>query len=249
MKNNRNGLPFLSSVDWMDVTQQLSNLLPDEAFFIKDKEGRFMMQNNRLVENCRVTRAKDPSGMKDDDFWSEERVRMYIESDRQVMSSGRPIINELAPAPEETGSNNMILYSKFPIRDHDGEIIGVGGFYRLIDEKETTTTPLGKLYNAIRKIQQNYADNLTASELARLCSLSRSQFERRFRKVLGCSPREYLMRVRVRSACRVLEQTDWTIARTAQECGFYDHSHFSHAFRRLMGVSPSIYRKNHGVNS
>jgi len=247
MNNNENKQLFLNSVDWMEVTRQLSELLPEEAFFIKDRQGRFMMQNHRLEENCRVTREKDPSGLTDDDFWSKEKVRSYVEGDRQVMKSGKPIVNELAPAPEEAGSNNMILYSKFPIKDHDGVIIGVGGFYKLIADKDSTATSLGNLYKAIQKMQQDYAENFTTKELAHLCGLSASQLERRFRKVLGYSPHEYLMKVRVRSACRVLEQTNWTIARIAQDCGFYDHSHFSHTFSRLMGISPSAYRKSHSV--
>ena len=31
----------------------------------------------------------------------------------------------------------------------------------------------------------------------------------------------------------------------AQASGFYDHSHFSHAFRRLTGVAPAVYREQH----
>ena len=246
MDYNKHVKPFVAKVDWRDMTRQLSEILPDEAFFVKNLDGRFMMQNRRAVETCRATREEDTLGKRDADFWSEDRVRMYVEGDRQVIQTGRPIINEIAPAPEEAGSNNMIIYSKFPVRDHKGRTVGVAGIHRLIDEKSASSTSLGTLYKAVQKIHQDFSETLSISELARLSGLSQSQFERRFRKVLGVSPKEYLIRVRVRSACRLLEQTNWTIARTALECGFYDHSHFSHAFRRLMGVSPSSYRRSHG---
>ncbi|MDD2598204.1 MAG: AraC family transcriptional regulator [Kiritimatiellae bacterium] len=246
MKDNQGKQSFLDSVDWMEVTRQLGELLPDQAFFIKDRQGRFMMQNRRLEENCRITREKDPSGLTDDDFWSKERVRMYLEGDRQVMQTGMPIVNEIAPAPEDAGSSNMILYSKFPIKDKNGAVIGIGGFYKLLADKESSASSLGNLYKAIQKMQQDYGENLTTKELARLCNISASQLERNFRKVLGYSPHEYLLRVRVRSACRELEQTNWTIARIAQECGFYDHSHFSRTFTKLTGVTPSAYRRRHG---
>jgi len=237
---------FNDNVDWREMTRQLSSVLSDEAFFVKDLEGRFMMQNRRAVESCRVTSEEQTLGKRDADFWSEDRVRMYMEGDRQVMQTGQPIINELAPAPEEAGSNNMVIYSKFPVRDRTGRIIGVAGIHRLIDEKSSGCTALGTLYKAVQRMHQDYTENLSVRQLARLSALSESQFERRFRKVMGSSPREYLIRVRVRSACRLLEQTNWTIARTALECGFYDHSHFSHAFRRQMGLSPSAFRKRHG---
>ncbi len=238
--------PFNAEVDWMDMTRQLGEILPDEAFFVKNLEGRFMMQNRRAVETCRVTREEDTLGKRDADFWSEDRVRMYVEGDRQVIESGRPIINEIAPAPEEAGSDNMILYSKFPVRNRAGAIIGVAGIHRLIDEKSASSTALGTLYRAVQRVHQDFAEEISVRELARLAGLSQSQFERRFRKVLGVSPKEYLIRVRVRNACRLLEQSDWTIARVANECGFYDHSHFSHAFRRAMGATPSAYRESHG---
>ena len=245
MDYNKHVQPFNENVDWMEMTRQLSDILPNEAFFVKNREGRFMMQNRRAVETCRATREEDTLGKKDEDFWAEDRVRMYVEGDRQVMQSGKPILNELAPAPEEAGSNNMIIYSKFPVKDKQGRIIGVAGIHRLIDEKSASSTSLGSLYKAVQCMHQDFAEDLSIKDLARLSGLSQSQFERRFKKVLGCSPREYLIRVRVRSACRLLEQTNWTIARTALECGFYDHSHFSHAFKKLMGASPSAYRKSH----
>ena len=234
MDYNKHILPFNEEVDWMEMTRQLSSFLPEEAFFIKDLKGRFMMQNRRAVETCHASHEEETLGKRDADFWSEDRVRMYVAGDRQVIETGEPIINELAPAPEEAGSNNMVIYSKFPVKDRTGKIIGVAGIHRLIDEKSSASTSLGILYKAVQRMHQDFSENLSIKDLARVACLSQSQFERRFRKVIGSSPREYLIRVRVRAACQLLEQTNWTIARTALECGFYDHSHFSHAFRKQM---------------
>jgi len=108
-------------------------------------------------------------------------------------------------------------------------------------------TPFGILYRAVRRIHDDYASDLEIGELAKLAGLSHSQFVRRFKATLGVSPKEYLVRVRVRNACRLLEKTDWTVARIATQCGFYDHSHFSHAFRRQTGLSPTGYRRAHGA--
>jgi AraC-like DNA-binding protein len=43
----------------------------------------------------------------------------------------------------------------------------------------------------------------------------------------------------------LLETTDRTIADIACETGFYDHSHFTRTFKRIIGVSPGQYRKTH----
>lgn len=237
--------PQLSRVDWREVTRQLSSLLPEDAFFMKDSQGRFIMQNRRAYEYCNVSDEADTLGKRDADFFSSERAAVYEEGDRQVMRSGQPIVDEIAPAPEEAGSNNLVIYSKFPVRDTRGRIIGVAGIHRLVEESGTGATRLGPLFPAVRRMHTDFAEDLRIVDLARSCGLSHSQFSRRFKGVLGVPPKDYLLRVRVRHARRLLETTDRTISDVALESGFYDHSHFSHAFRRLTGTSPAAYRETH----
>lgn len=245
MSKKRNAQDFLRRVDWQRVARDLSGLLTEDAFFMKDTEGRFVMQNRRACEYCHAADESETLGLKDEDFWSEDRAALYVEGDRQVMQSGRPIINQLGPAPEEAGSDNMIVYSKFPVTDGEGRVIGVAGIHRLIDEQSSQYTPFGVVYRAVRRIHEDFAADLKMTDLARLTGLSHSQFIRRFKAVLGVGPKEYLVRVRVRSACRLLETTDWTVARIAPHCGFYDHSHLSHSFRLHTGLSPTRYRRAH----
>ncbi|HSP42047.1 MAG TPA: helix-turn-helix domain-containing protein [Luteolibacter sp.] len=237
---------FLDRVDWEKVARDLGALLLEDAFFMKDADGRFVMQNRRAWEYCNAAGESETLGLRDADFWPGERARLYNEGDRLVMKSGEAVVNQLAPAPEEAGSDNMIAYSKFPVRDRDGRIIGVAGIHRRIDERSSRATPFGVLYRAVRRIHDEFAnDGLRMEELARLTGLSQSQFNRRFKAVLGVSPKEYQLRVRVRTACRLLESTDWTVARIASHCGFHDHSHFTHTFRRQTGQSPGNYRAAH----
>jgi AraC-like DNA-binding protein len=63
--------------------------------------------------------------------------------------------------------------------------------------------------------------------------------------LFGATPRQYLQRVRVNAACRLLAETEKKITEIALEVGFFDHSHLSRTFSRLMGVSPLAYRKAH----
>jgi len=57
------------------------------------------------------------------------------------------------------------------------------------------------------------------------------------------------LRVRITAARTLLETSDRTIADIACETGFYDHSHFTRTFKRIVGISPGLYRKNHLDNS
>ena len=92
-------------------------------------------------------------------------------------------------------------------------------------------------------LHHRHAEPITTAELATLAGLSPSQFERVFRKALGAAPRQYLLRVRIEAACRRLVEEDESIAAIAQQCGFYDQAHFTRSFHRIMGVTPSAYRK------
>jgi transcriptional regulator GlxA family with amidase domain len=97
----------------------------------------------------------------------------------------------------------------------------------------------------LEHVRDNYSQPIEVKELARLLHLSVSQFERRFRKVFQISPLKHIMNVRIRAASLRLTTTNDTIASIALDCGFYDHSHFTRNFRKIMGVSPKEYRKQY----
>ena len=83
---------------------------------------------------------------------------------------------------------------------------------------------------------------LTLEEIATRMGLSPFHFLRVFRGVLGVTPHQYLVRMRLRQAARLLA-TDAPIARIAYDVGFGDLSNFVRTFRRAAGVSPRAYRK------
>jgi AraC family transcriptional regulator len=64
-----------------------------------------------------------------------------------------------------------------------------------------------------------------------------------FRRHNGCSPGEYLRRLRVNRACRLLSDTDESLAAIAYGTGYSDQSHFTRHFKRAMGVTPGEFRE------
>lgn len=67
-----------------------------------------------------------------------------------------------------------------------------------------------------------------------------------FRRHFGCSIGDYTRRRRILSACRQLTETDRPLAVIACDAGFADQSHFTRAFRRIVGVTPGAYRRTAG---
>lgn len=237
---------FFARVDDFQAFQQLLDLLPDVAFFVKDRQCRFVMNNMRGVECCGATSEGETLGKIGHEFFSDERMELYLEQDRQVMRTGKPIINALCPAPEK-GNEGLIVFSKVPLRDRRGRIIGLAGIHREIRGGQSLTARLGRIAHAVQLIHEDYAQPLTIRQLAAEAGLSRSQFDRQFQRLFGTNPREYLLRVRVHAACSLLTETDEKVTQIALKTGFYDQSHFSRTFRRILGTSPILFRRRHAA--
>ena len=239
---------FLKQIGDLAPFIQLLNLLPDVGFFLKDRQGRFMVQNRRAYECCRVGSELETLGKTDRDFFPKDRADLYVEGDQHVMKTGQSIINAIQPSPDAPNDQELIIYSKVPVRDKRGRIIGIVGIHRRVDNLRAQPKTFGRISRAVEALHQRFTENHDTASLAAMTGLSRSQFDRHFHRLFGTTPHEYLLRVRVHHACNLLEQTPKPITAIALDVGFYDHSHFSRIFRRIMGVSPLGFRKRHQLS-
>jgi len=80
-------------------------------------------------------------------------------------------------------------------------------------------------------------------DFARLAGVSVPHFFRCFNKATGASPMDWLRRERINQAKRLLSETDELIRVIAEQVGYRDPFYFSRDFRKLVGVSPRLYRK------
>jgi AraC-like DNA-binding protein len=80
--------------------------------------------------------------------------------------------------------------------------------------------------------------------LAKECGLSPSHFARAFRQSAGCSPHQWLLKLRLDTAKSFLRNRALSLSEVAAACGFADQSHFTHVFTRHVGVSPGAWRRN-----
>ena len=72
--------------------------------------------------------------------------------------------------------------------------------------------------------------------------MSRSGFALRFAVALGTTPMEFVKRVRLRYAARLLRTTDLPVATVASMVGYSSRTHFSRAFRTAYGRDPQSFR-------
>lgn len=106
---------------------------------------------------------------------------------------------------------------------------------------------VGQEPSAIRRVRE-YVDahfdrDLALTELATLAGLSPYHLARVFRAQVGLPPHAYLESVRIRAA-QGLIRAGYPLAVIAQRVGYTDQSHFTHRFRRLVGVTPGRYAES-----
>jgi AraC family transcriptional regulator len=86
--------------------------------------------------------------------------------------------------------------------------------------------------------------SLRLADLARECGLSTSQFSRAFRKTVGESPHQWLIRQRIERAKALLRENEASLAEVALTSGFCDQSHFTRSFTAWTGISPGLWRRS-----
>lgn len=91
-------------------------------------------------------------------------------------------------------------------------------------------------------IQSNLYENLRIEELAFLCGLSLSSFQRKFQETFNTSPARYIRNKRIEKAKYLLKTSNSRISEIAFSTGFESVAHFSRTFRTICHCSPSDYR-------
>jgi transcriptional regulator GlxA family with amidase domain len=82
-----------------------------------------------------------------------------------------------------------------------------------------------------------------AAQLAALRGLGDDAFTRRFRAALGATPAQYLRRLRVQEAARLLLDGDQELATVARACGLGNPAYLSRVFRAVTGMAPAAWRR------
>jgi transcriptional regulator GlxA family with amidase domain len=98
-------------------------------------------------------------------------------------------------------------------------------------------------------IESEIARASNVDTLARRVAMSRRTFVRRFHTATGNSPREYIQRVRVEAAKRLLEGGNLSIGEIARRVGYGDVVGFRKIFVRCTGITPADYRARYGARS
>lgn len=102
-----------------------------------------------------------------------------------------------------------------------------------------------RLRQVFDKVEQNLDRDWSVEEMAKLAHFSAPHFHRLCKQYYQRSPLQQVIHLRMTQAKRLLSGTDWPIQDIAELVGYSELTNFSTRFRKLHGVSPSEFRKQH----
>ena len=93
-------------------------------------------------------------------------------------------------------------------------------------------------------ISRNIKKEMSLNELSTYLGCSSNHTIRIFKKEFDMTPHSFIINQKITQARKMMKKSkNTTLASIAKEVGFYDQSHFSKSFKKVLGVNPSAYRR------
>ncbi len=236
--------PAVRAVD-LPALETLFDALNDVAFFVKDRDGRYLSVNNTLVRRCGLRSKDEIIGKTALEVHPRPLALSYMSQDRQVVDTGIALSKHLELHLYPTRSRGWCLTSKTALRDEHGAIVGLAGTSQDLGLADEQHPVYRKIAAIAAHIRENYHGNVCMEDLASEAGLSLSRVERLFQRVFHYSPRQLLLQSRLAGAMSLIEtRGGQSIAEIAYACGYTDHSAFSRQFKAHTGMSPVQYREH-----
>ena len=106
------------------------------------------------------------------------------------------------------------------------------------------STSIGRIRRMLSFIDAHYTEPIQLQQIAESAFISGRECLRLFQNIIGTSPKQYIIQLRLRKAKKMLSETTISIAELCGQCGFQSQSYFTQMFRKQFGTSPAKYRKN-----
>lgn len=232
---------FLHKILGLNQILKMFDLLPDTIFWIKNVDSEIVYANDKFVEHIGLHSLQQVMGKSDLAFFPPHIARQFINDDKSVMS-GRVITDRIELNMLKTGDFAWFSTSKRPLYDDKKQIVGSYGFTQLINKTSQVLSSIDAIKAPVEFVRENFHKDICVEQLAQAAFLSVSALERRFKKYLSKTPKQFINEIRLENARRLLIETKLPIVEVAYRCGFSEHSYFSRQFKALFGTLPSQLR-------
>ena len=130
------------------MLRALIDNIPD-FMYVKDTESRFVVANSYLARLVGVETPEQLLGKTDFDFFPLEMAKAFYEDDQNVMRSGQHLHNREEKGLDGAGNETRVLTTKVPLRDSNGQVVGIAGVGRDITLRK-------RMEDSLREAERKY---------------------------------------------------------------------------------------------
>jgi two-component system sensor histidine kinase/response regulator len=158
-----------------NLLRTLIDSMPDHIY-AKDTEGRFILKNKADILAMGASSTDEAIGKTDFDYYPREIAEHFHADDQRVILFGQPLVNHEERNVNTTGKEHWILTTKVPLRDSQGNVIGLVGIGRDITERKEAEETVKHYQEHLEElVERRTADLKAANE--RLIELTHAKDE------------------------------------------------------------------------
>lgn len=150
-------------------SQQLFQLVIDNiphSVFWKDRNSVYLGCNSNFARDANVDEPKNLLGKNDYDCpWTKEESDFFRECDKRVMDSGVPEVNIIETQVQADGNLFWLDTNKIPLRDDEGNVVGILGTYENITQRKQVEENLKKLNETLEARVERRTVKLRETEM------------------------------------------------------------------------------------
>lgn len=132
----------------------------------------------------------------------------------------------------------------FPAFVGIGRVVALADFRISYEEALRSLRYQGRkkvIKNAVRYIEDNYMEQISLEHISSYIGISPQYFSKIFKEETGMNYIDWLTKLRIENAKKIMIEKKSTIKQACYMVGYNDPSYFSRAFKKIVGVSPTVY--------
>jgi len=145
------------------LLRTLIDSIPD-SIYSKDLSGRKTLANKAELHYLGADSEVEVLGKDDFAFYPKELAEMFCMEDNAVLQSGNPVLDKEGFIFNKNGQKSWVLSSKLPLRNQDGQIVGLIGVTRNITEKKQAEEALFNKQLLLRTLIDNIPDSIYSKD-------------------------------------------------------------------------------------
>ena len=225
-----------------EMMERIFRVIPDIVFCVKDAEGIYRAANPAFAERLGLKSEDEVIGRRAGELFSPDLAVVYEKQDAAVLT-GREMTDRLELVTNRDGSLGWYLASKFPIHDEGGIVTGLVSISRDLQTPSVSDLKMSGLRRVVEWVHEHVGEEILVGDLAKLAGMKSAQLERRMKRVFKLSVGQFVRKVRIELAAKLLRETELGIAEIALRCGYSEQSSLTRQFKSAVGVPPGEYRR------